>query len=203
MPRAPPGDERGHEDGAGPHAAGQQAVGAVADLVDVVGEHHEQVEERPAEEAQGEHDDEAHHDAGLGAHVADGVAISASGWERPTIFGRSTFGTCTISSAPTMARKVRALMKNDQPGPRVASTMPPSAGPKARAALNCAELRVTALSRCSRGTSSVTNACHEAMPRPAAKPFSSSSTRIDGDAAHPGRPGHGQQQGEEELHACR
>ncbi len=40
---------------------------------------------------------------------------------------------------------------------------PPSAGPIARAALNCAEFNVTAFSRSSLGTSSETNACHDGM----------------------------------------
>ena len=54
------------------------------------------------------------------------------------------------------AAKEMPLMRNAHPGPSVASTRPPTAGPKAREALNCAELRVTALSRVSRGTSSLT-----------------------------------------------
>ena len=61
-------------------------------------------------------------------------------------------------------------MKKDQLGPRAASTIPPIAGPNARAALNCAELRVTALSRSSRGTNSDTNACHDPIITPAISP---------------------------------
>ena len=60
----------------------------------------------------------------------------------------------------------KALKKNAHDTPRVARTRPPRAGPKARAALNCAELRVTALRSSRRGTTSVTNACHDATVRP-------------------------------------
>ena len=42
------------------------------------------------------------------------------------------------------AMKLSAFKKNAAPGPRAASTRPPSAGPTARAKLKATELRVTA-----------------------------------------------------------
>ena len=77
------------------------------------------------------------------------------------------------------ARKLAALMKKPQPGPRVARTMPPIAGPKARAALNWAEFSVTAFSSASRGTSSETNACHDPIIRPAKTPDREASATMD------------------------
>ncbi len=82
------------------------------------------------------------------------------------------------SSAPITATKLIPLMKNPQPGPRVARTIPPMAGPNARAALNCAEFSVTAFSSTSRGTSSDTKACHEPIIRPANAPDRAANATI-------------------------
>ncbi len=80
------------------------------------------------------------------------------------------------------ARKLTPLMKKPQPGPRVARTMPPIAGPKARAALNCAEFSVTAFSSASRGTSSETKACQDPIMSPAKAPdIAASATIAPGD----------------------
>ena len=53
------------------------------------------------------------------------------------------------------------------PGPNWASTSPASAGPNARAPVNCMPLRRTALMIAAGGTSWGTNACHAAMVIPA------------------------------------
>ena len=49
-------------------------------------------------------------------------------------------------------RKVAALTAKTQPAPTQVMTTPASAGPRSRAALKEAELRPTALDRCSAGT---------------------------------------------------
>ena len=76
-------------------------------------------------------------------------------------------------------------MKNAGPGPSVTSTRPPSPGPKARAALNWAELSVTALRRASRGTSSDTNACQAGALMPVTTPPRATSAMIAGTDARP------------------
>ena len=63
--------------------------------------------------------------------------------------------------------------------------MPPTAGPMARAALNWVELRMTALRRSSLGTSSLTNACHDAMPIEAIVPLIATVAVIVHGDVHP------------------
>lgn len=75
-------------------------------------------------------------------------------------------------------------MKKAGPGPRVTNTSPPSAGPKARAALNCAELRVTALRSAPR-TNSETNACHAGALIPVMTPPTATRPMITGTEATP------------------
>ena len=101
--------------------------------------------------------------------------ISAMGRGLPTFTARTRGGTETTSKPPTIARNEIALIKKHQLTPNVARTIPPSAGPNARAALNCAEFNVTAFKRCSRGTNSVTNDCHAATVKP---PANAPSVRI-------------------------
>ena len=90
-----------------------------------------------------------------------------------------------IDKAMSTATYEAALMKNAGPGPRVTSTSPPSPGPKARAALNWAELRVTALSRASRGTNSETKACQAGALMPVITPPVATRPMITGTDARP------------------
>jgi hypothetical protein len=88
------------------------------------------------------------------------------------------------ASATSTAPNDAAFSRKAAPGPSVPSTMPPSAGPSAREALNCAEFRVTALSSAERGTSSLTNACHDGMFIPATRPLTPTrATRAAGEAS--------------------
>src|SRR3954447_3435883 len=75
---------------------------------------------------------------------------------------------------------------NAVPGPNWASTSPASAGPKARAPVNCMPLSRTALTSASGGTSCGTNACQAAMviPEPIA-PTTTQSTMSPGEFVPP------------------
>ena len=65
------------------------------------------------------------------------------------------------------SRNDSAFARNAVPGPNCASTSPASAGPNARAPVNCIPLSRTALINASGGTSWGTNACHAAIVIPA------------------------------------
>src|SRR5688572_9017963 len=82
-------------------------------------------------------------------------------------------GRRQAATTATTPRKDAALSRKLAPGPRVAITRPPSAGPTARATLNDRLLRATACGSSRRPTSSGTVACQAgeliAVPSPMAK----------------------------------
>jgi hypothetical protein len=65
---------------------------------------------------------------------------------------------------------VTALKKNAADAPIVCRMIPATAGPTARAPMNCIELSRTASTSSSGSTSCVTNACHVVMFTPATNP---------------------------------
>lgn len=60
--------------------------------------------------------------------------------------------------------------------PQLAITNPPMAGPTSRALLNWAEVSPTALTTCSRPTSSVTNDCRAGLSNAFVSPSTTAST---------------------------
>ncbi len=62
---------------------------------------------------------------------------------------------------------------------------PATSGPTPRAMLNWVELRVTALSIIERGTSSVMNACQDAMLRPVIRPETHEIATTDHGSSRP------------------
>src|SRR5687768_8679577 len=91
----------------------------------------------------------------------------------------------TASNATSTSRNEIAFARNAVPGPNSASTSPATAGPKARAAVNCVEFSRIALSMCSGGTSCGMNDCQDAMPRPEPIPEIKRVTTISPGVAAP------------------
>ena len=100
---------------------------------------------------------------------ATACANSPKGRKRPFVSIGSR-GSRNEASEAITAKYDTALSANAQPGPHCAITEPASAGPTMRAMLNCALLSVTADISVSRGTSSLTNACHAGRFKPLAVP---------------------------------
>ena len=71
------------------------------------------------------------------------------------------------------------------PGPNCARTSPASAGPKARAPVNCMPFSRTALMIASGGTSCGTNACQAAMVMPAPIAPTTTQATMSGGVAMP------------------
>ena len=88
---------------------------------------------------------------------------------------RAALRDSTRTSANSTTRTPAALTQNATAGPAAATVMPPSIGPISRELLNCAEFKVTALRRSSRGTSSLTKACQTGRFRPPASPEAAAS----------------------------
>ena len=93
----------------------------------------------------------------------------------PTGRARRSLVPRIIASTTITARNDAAFRANAVDAPHAAITRPARNGPSARAALNCALLSVTAFSKVSRGTSSVTNDCQMGMLSPPASPATKAS----------------------------
>src|SRR5262245_903853 len=89
----------------------------------------------------------------------------------PLVLVRSNGRAWIMNSTPIGSRNENAFSPNAHDGPSVASTIPASAGPNARAPVNDIELSRTALNIASLGTSCGTNDCHAAIVRPEPTPL--------------------------------
>ena len=90
-----------------------------------------------------------------------------------------------ISSEVTTAAKLAAFSRKQTPMPAVAMTIPPMAGPTARAAFTVTELSVIALRNSSLPTISRTNDCRAEFSKALFSPRMTASTQISQKRGEP------------------